>query len=364
MVRIDLWLLMLSVAILSLNLAAQEVQSNDQAATSATDTEIAATGTGGFDKRLAKLDGLLEAARIRHKIPGVAFALVRDDQVIFAKGYGDRDVKQKKPVETDTIFAIGSTTKAFTSSVIAMLVDDGKMEWDDPVTRFLPEFRLNLDTGKDEVTVRDLLCHRTGFTRMGLLWAGGTLTREEIITRIADAEPYAKFREKFHYNNVMYMAAGLCAGEAAESDWDSLIAERIFKPLGMQDSSTTIRVAQKDSRLALGYKWDKDIQAFAHLPMRNLDSVGPAGSINSNVNDMAQWLRFQLSRGKFNNHELITQRHHAETWNKQINMAGRVDYGFGWMLRQWNQQAVIEHVESCAMSADKTRTPPQSEIRG
>jgi len=296
-----------------------------------------------FEERLATLDKRLEEARIKNKIPGLAIAIVKDDQVVFAKGYGHSDVEANTPVDTETLFAIGSSTKSFTGALIAMLVDEGLMQWDDPVTKFLPDFKMKIDTGDKQITVRDLLCHRTGFARMGLLWAGGRLTREEVIRQAAQAEAYAGFQEKFLYNNVMFMTAGICAARAAESDWDSLIAERIFKPLGMKDSDTTIRVAQKDSRLSLGYIWNEDKNTFEHLPMRNLDSIGPAGSINSNVIDMAQWLRFQLAKGRFNDHQLLDEEQHAETWTKQMEIAGGINYGFGWMLQEWNKKQVVEH---------------------
>jgi CubicO group peptidase (beta-lactamase class C family) len=296
-----------------------------------------------IEERLATLDKLLEKERIKHKIPGFAIAIVKDNEVVFSKGYGHRDIEAKKPVEPDTLFAIGSSSKAFTGAVVAMLVDEGKMQWDDPVTKFVPEFKMNVDTGDEEISVRDLLCHRTGFTRMGLLWAGGNLTRDEIIQQATQAKPYAGFQEKFLYNNVMYMVAGQCAGRAAKSDWDSLVAERIFKPLGMSDSSTSIRVAQKDPRLSLGYLWDKDREEFVQLPMRNLDSIAPAGSINSNVIDMTKWVRLQLSNGQFDDQRLLSQEQHAETWARQMKIGGRVHYGLGWMLRDWNQKKVVEH---------------------
>ncbi len=296
-----------------------------------------------FDERLAKLDNLLEARRIKNHIPGMAIAIVKDDEVVFAKGYGHRDLEEKKPVETDTLFAIGSSTKSFTGTLVAMLVDQGKMQWDDPVTKFIPDFKLDIDTGHQQITIRDLLCHRTGFTRMGILWAGGALSREEVVKRASTAKPFADFQEKFLYNNVMFMAAGISAGRAAESDWDSLIAEKIFKPLGMNDSSTTIRVAQKDPRLALGYTWDKDKEEFKQLPMRNIDSIAPSGSINSNVNDMSQYLRFQLSKGRFKDQQLLSEKQHAETWKKQMEIGGGVSYGFGWMLKDWNGKQVVEH---------------------
>lgn len=296
-----------------------------------------------FSQRLENLEKLFEEERVKNKIPGLALAVVKDGEVVFAKGFGYSNLEEKTPVDAETLFAIGSSTKSFTSTLVAMLVDEGKMDWDDPVTKYLPDFKMDVDTGDEQITIRDLLCHRTGFTRMGLIWASGSKTRSEVIEQAMLAKPYADFQEEFLYNNVMYMTSGVCAGRATDSDWDTLISERIFKPLGMKDSTTSIVDAQKDSRLSLGYTWDKDREEFINLPMRNLDSIGPSGSINSNVNDMANWIRFQLANGKFDGKSLLSEEAQAETWTRQIGIAGDISYGFGWMLREWGGKKVVEH---------------------
>ncbi len=299
--------------------------------------------TDDFAARLVALEELLEEERVKNKIPGLAIAVVKDGEVVMAKGFGFSDLEAETPVDSETLFAIGSSTKAFTSTLVAMLVDEGKMDWDDPVTKYLPDFTMDVDTGDQEITLRDLLCHRTGFTRMGLIWAGGSKTRDEVIKQAALAKPYSDFQKDFYYNNVMYMTSGVCAARVMESDWDTLIAERIFGPLQMNDSSTSITVAQKDSRLSLGYTWNKDKEEFTLLPMRNLDSIGPSGSINSNAIDMANWVRFQLAHGEFGGNQLMSEESQAETWKEQIRVGGGVGYGFGWMLRKWNGKEVVEH---------------------
>lgn len=293
--------------------------------------------------RLARLETRLEAERVKLHIPGLAIAVVHEDRVLFSRGFGLRDVEAKKPVTPETIFAVGSTTKAFTSTLIGMLKDDGVLDWDDAVAKHIPSFRLDVDTGEQVITLRDLLCHRTGFTRMGALWAAGTLTRDEILAHAARAKPWGKFREQFLYNNVMYMAAGHAGGLAAGSSWAELIETRIFKPLGMHSSSTSIRVARRDARIAKGYRWDADKGAFTHLPMRKLDVVGPAGSINSNVLDMAQWIRFQLGRGDFDGRRLLAASTHRDTWRRQIAMSGATQCALGWMLQTWKRNRVVEH---------------------
>jgi len=300
---------------------------------------------GTLEQRLDRLVDQLEQQRQTLHIPGMAIAVVKDDEVVLAHGFGVTNIETETPVTPETIFAIGSSTKAFTSTIIGMLVDEGKMDWDDPITDYLPYFTLDIESEDEnaEVTVDDLLCHRTGFTRMGLLFASGELPREEVLRDATAAEPWAGFREKFYYSNVMYLAAGVAAGKAAGADWDTLVAERIFQPLGMESSSTSVGQAQTDSRLSLGYLWEEDLQEYEYKPMRNVDNIGPAGAINSNVLDMAEWVRFQLGHGEFQGRRLISEEQLRETWTSQIEIAGGISYGLGWMLREWEGQPVIEH---------------------
>ena len=254
-------------------------------------------------------------------------------------------METETPVTPETIFAIGSCTKAFTATAVGMLVDEGEMDWDDAITDYLPYFTMDIESEDEtaEVTLRDLLSHRTGFVRMGLLFASGEVPREEILQAATLAEPWVGFNEKFYYSNVMFMAAGMAAAEVAATDWDTLIAERIFEPLGMESSSTSVTQAQTDPRLSLGYIWDEDLQEYEYKPMRNVDNIGPAGSINSNVLDMAQWVRLQLGRGEYEGQRLISEEQLAETWTSQIEITEGVDYGLGWMLQEWEGQPVVEH---------------------
>jgi CubicO group peptidase (beta-lactamase class C family) len=309
----------------------------------------AAPATPGLTPELQqKLDLLveqLEQQRQTHHIPGMALAVVKDDEVILTYGFGNASVEKETPVTPETIFAIGSSTKAFTSTLVGMLVDEGKMDWDDPVTQYLPYFQMNVDSDNesDEPTLRDVLSHRTGFTRMSLLFASGQIPIEEVLLDATKAEPYVPFREKWYYSNVMYMSAGVAAGEADDTDWDTLVTERIFEPLGMNSTTTSVTQAENDSRLASGYLWDEDLQAYEYKPMRNVDNIGPSGAINSNVIDMAQWLRLQLNRGEYEGRRLISEENLRETWTTQIDITENVGYGMGWMIREWEGQPVIEH---------------------
>jgi CubicO group peptidase (beta-lactamase class C family) len=301
--------------------------------------------TGSLEQRLERLVEQLEQQRQALHIPGMAIAVVKDDEVILAQGFGVADIEKETPVTPQTIFAIGSSTKAFTATLVGMLVDEGKMDWDDPVTDYLPYFTLDIESEDEnaEATIRDLLSHRTGFCRMGLLFASGELPREEVLHAATAAEPFTGFREKFYYSNVMYMAAGVAAGKAGGTDWDALIAERIFEPLGMSSSYTSVHQVQTNPHLSLGYFWDEDLEEYEHKPMRDVDNIAPAGAINSNVLDMAQWVRFQLDHGEYEGQRLISEEQLNETWTSHIEIAGEISYGLGWMLQEWEEQPVIEH---------------------
>jgi len=298
---------------------------------------------GSLEWRLDRLVEQLEQQRQTWHIPGMAIAVVKDDEVVLAHGFGVTNVETETPVTPETIFAIGSATKAFTATLVGMLVDEGEMDWDDAITDYLPYFTMDIEDEGAEVAIRDLLCHRTGFVRMGLLWASGEIPREEVLQAATLAEPWTGFNENFYYSNVMFMAPGVAAGEAADTDWDTLIAERIFEPLGMESSSTSVSQAQTDPRLSLGYLWDEDLQEYEYKPMRNVDNIAPAGSINSNVLDMAQWVRLQLGGGEYEDQRLISEEQLTETWTSQIEITEDIGYGLGWMLREWEGQPVIEH---------------------
>lgn len=296
-----------------------------------------------LENRLELFCKRIDERRQELHIPGLALAVVKNDKVVLSRGFGFADVENERPVTPETLFAVGSTTKAFTATAIGMLVDEGKMQWDDPVVKHLPYYDVPVDDNDQAVTIRDLLCHRSGFTRMGILWAAGNTTRQEILETAATAKRWSPFRKKFNYCNVTYMAAGEAAGAASGLGWETLVDQRILKPLGMQDSNMTIAEFKANEDHSLGYKWTEDSSEFEALPMRDLSAVAPAGAINSNSIDMAQWVRFQLARGEFEGKRLISDQQLDETWSRQISMGPEGGYGLGWMLREIDGKRVIEH---------------------
>jgi CubicO group peptidase (beta-lactamase class C family) len=304
----------------------------------------AATEAADLEARLAHLAGTLEAERERQHVPGMAVAVVRGDRVVFARGFGVRDLTTQEKVTPETLFAIGSSTKAFTATAVGMVVDDGKLSWDDPLSRHVPSLSLQVKAAPGEqATLRDALSHRTGFPRMSVLWASGTLSRDEVFQHASRAEPTAGLREKFQYNNVMYSGAGEASARAAGTTWDELVRTRILVPLGMERTYLTSHEAEKTGALATGYTWYEDENRHQRENLRDISSVAPAGSIHSSVADMTAWLRFQLGKGAFGGKRLMKEATLAETHKEQIPVPGLGGYGLGWFVRDWNGQPFVEH---------------------
>lgn len=297
-----------------------------------------------LDERLAWIASEFEAAMHDHHAPGAALAVIKDGEVVLMRGFGVADTDSGRDVTADTRFAVGSTTKAFTATLIGMLADDGLMSFDEKARTHLPMFRLADPTADEQVTIRDLLCHRAGFAVMNGIWYGvPDITREEVLSTMLRAELLHPFRSQWNYSNESFLAAGMAAANAAGSDWDTLIENRIFDPLGMADSNTTYAAAQADPLMAKGYQWDADRGVLEHQPMRSIDAAAPAGSINSSVRDMSRWVIFQLGRGEIEGDRLLSEEMHAETWKKASEMTPTIGYGLGWMIREWQGRRVIEH---------------------
>jgi CubicO group peptidase (beta-lactamase class C family) len=292
---------------------------------------------------LARIEKTLEARRQALHVPGVAFAIVKDDKVIYSHGFGVRDVAGNLPVTPETLFAIGSSTKAFTAMTMLMSADDGKLKLTDSPKRYLSYFRLQDADADAHITLSDILSHRSGLARTDMLWAGGALKPEQLIRALGDVKPTAKLGEKFQYQNLMFLTAGEIVGKVQRAPWTKVVRQRIFKPLGMTQTDTAIETMQRATDFALGYTWDAAKSAYTHLPMRNLAVIAPAGAINSNVTDMARWVQFMLNGGVWNGKRLISEQNFAELTVPRITVAGEMKYGYGWFLRDWNGHKVVEH---------------------
>ncbi len=293
--------------------------------------------------RLEAMTAKLDKRREEVHVPGLSIAIIKNDKIIFTRGLGFVDLEAKRPAEPSTVYMVGSSTKAFTATLVGMMVDEGRMSWDEPAATHLPGFRLKNDELNSKLTIRDMLSHRSGITRTDMAWAGGKASRADVIAALGQAEPKDPFRTKFNYNNPMFLAAGTAAANAAGTNWDAMLKERIFTPLGMISSSSTHEALLADPHAAKGYKWNEDEKKYEFVPARNLDNVAPCGAINSDVLQMSNWVRFQLGRGTFEGKELVKRATIEETWKKTITVGGGVDYGMGWFLRTWNGHREIDH---------------------
>ena len=296
-------------------------------------------------ERLAAMEKEIEKQRIATGVPGVALVVVQGDQIIYLKGLGLRDVANKKPVTPDTLFAIGSSTKAFTAVSVLMSRDDGKLSLDDSPKKVLPYFKLQDPEADKNMTIRDLMCHDSGLPRTDIAWVGGFLTREEGIRLLADVKPTAPFRKVFQYQNLMFSAAGEIASQVQKTSYEQLIKSRILKPLQMTHSNLSVRDLRKAPDFAIGYSPDAAHLGSHSLTLRDIDAVAPAGAINSSARDMAQWLRFLLKRGVGpDGKRLLTEASFAEMVKPQMTILPKaMDYGLGWFVRKWRGTPLLEH---------------------
>jgi CubicO group peptidase (beta-lactamase class C family) len=293
----------------------------------------------------------IEEKRIAWKTPGVAVAVIKDDEVIFSQTFGQRNVEENLPVTPNTIFAIGSSTKAFTATSVAIAVEDGNLDWDKPVRDYLPRFKMKDDFATARISVRDMLCHRSGLPRHDLAWYNSVANREQLIERIAYLEPTRDFRTYFQYQNFMYMAAGYLAGYVEGTTWEDLVRQRIFNPLGMRHSQFSVDESQQTDDYALPYSEKHD--EIVRSDFRNITTVGPAGSINSNLVDMIEWVKLQLNRGKVGEKTIFSEESAHQLHSPQMVIADplweqifgvkQVSYGLGWFIDPYHDQTLIHH---------------------
>ncbi len=277
--------------------------------------ETKAADRSPFDS--AAVDRLVAATMERWQLPGLAIAIVDHDRVVALKGYGVRTLDGKEPVGPDTRFQIGSATKAFTTTLMAMLVDEKKLRWDDPVRAHLDYFRLSDPCADSLVTLRDLVSHRTGLAEHDELWDDSPWSREEVIRRAAFLPLARPFRSQYGYNNIMLMAAGEAAASAARTPWETLVRARIFAPLGMSGTGVSEAEWLGAEDRAAGHKVAEDGRIVPQIPIPN-EPLGPAGTVNSTARDLARWVHFQLGNGTIDGKRFVSAEALEETKSPQI----------------------------------------------
>ncbi|MES2418132.1 MAG: serine hydrolase [Bacteroidota bacterium] len=284
---------------------------------------------------------------------GVAVAVIKGDEIIYSNGFGYRDVENKKPVTANTLFAIGSSTKAFTASLLGLLRKEGKLTFEDKAVSLLPQLHFYNEEMNNQIILRDLMAHRTGLSRYDFSWLlFNTANRDSIIARVKYMKPSAAVREKWFYNNFMYLAQGMIVERLTGKTWEQNIKEKFFIPLEMNRSNTNIKALQNDSDAALPYTVAKD-NVIKKVDYYNINGMGPAGSINSSVNDMANWLKVWISGGYFKKKEILPTSYIGEAASSQMVMAPALpgqqndvflaNYGLGWMISSYRGHYMVEH---------------------
>ena len=306
---------------------------------------------------LAGFDAGVASAVQDWRVPGLAVAVVKDGAVVFSKGYGVRELGKPAVVDTHTLFAIGSTTKAMTAALIAMLVDEKKLAWDDAVVKHLPWFQLSDPYLTREITVRDLLTHRAGLGNADYLWYGQATDSREILRRVRLLSPAYSLRSSFIYQNVMYAAAGAVIETATGQTWGDLIRTRLFEPLGMSETIATAATLARQPNVAMPH--DLIEGKLRTIENASVDGVAPAGSVWSSVHDMAKWTALLLNNGKVGDRVLLKPETVEELFKPQtlvtkdgfyptsrLTMPKWTTYGLGWFQQDYRGRSLDFHTGS------------------
>lgn len=303
----------------------------------------------------AELDDIVSKTQSTFNVPGIAVAIVKDGKVVLSKGYGVTNIKTQQKVDGNTLFGIASNSKAFTSAALAILVDEGKINWDDKVKKYLPEFKMYNSYVTEEFTIRDLLTHKSG---LGLgagdlmIWPDGhNFTPKDIVKNIQYLKPVSGFRTKYDYDNLLYVIAGEVVAKVSGKSWCDFVEERIMKPIGMQNSAASwSRLKDTSNTIVPHVPTDGKLEVIARYKNSIFDA---AAGLYSSTNDLSKWLITQMNKGKFgNNQQLFSEKQHKEMWTPQTILPERNSYpyktnfrayGLGWQLTDYNGYLQVSH---------------------
>lgn len=307
----------------------------------------------------ADLDAYIVKGLQDWKLPGLSIAIVKNDSIVYTKGFGVRTLGKPEAVDAQTLFGMMSTTKAMTALAVAMLVDSGKVAWDDPVSKHLPWFQLADPYVTRQITVRDLLRHNTGLGNADLLWVRGDLTTREILERVARLPLEYSLRSSFIYQNVMYQAAGEVVAAASGMPWERFVKTRIMDPLGMTRSQPTLEAVQgmHDTNVSTAHF---EIDGVTHpIEEAPVDRVPAAGAAWSTAEDVAKWVRFLLDSGRVNGKRLVSETNFRELFKPQAMVPAAefyptialtkphwMTYGLGWFQQDYRGKFVAMHTGS------------------
>lgn len=304
-----------------------------------------------MDHVLNNLSEQVDALLNGWNLPGVSVAIVKDNEIVLTRGYGKRDVASDLPMTESTVLPIGSTTKSFTALILSMLVDEGKLQWDEPVKNYIPWLTLSNPVLTENVTVRDLLSHRTGMPKYDVHGVFCTKDdRKAMVEDLQHLQTNADLRSILQYSNQMVMLAGYVAEVVTGKTWEELVKERIWKPLGMDSTNATIGELLNCPEISKGYLFTgTDNMETAYL---SLKGIGPAGAINSCAKDMAQYLLFQLGNGTWEGQELVSltnlnEMHSVQMQGTpyfwQLDELTETNYGLGWFVDLYRGKRMLSH---------------------
>ena len=292
------------------------------------------------------------------QIPGMSVAIVKNNEIIFTKGYGVREIGTNKKVDSKTIFVCASTTKAMTAACMGILVDEGKVNWNDPVIKYLPDFKLYDPYVTRELTLQDLFTHNAGVGNADYLWADNSLTSDEILTKMQLVKPSYSFRSSFIYQNIFYLVAGKVIEKVSGKPWHIFIKERIFDPLGMQHTKALLSDIKEENQAMPHYLINNQP---TRIEMETGDAIGPAGSVNSCADDIALWMQCMIDSSKYKNTRLVQ----PATWQyllqpktivpanefyptRTITKPGFTTYAMGWFQQDYKGHKLNFHTGSLA----------------
>ena len=306
-----------------------------------------------LDDKLKDIDTYADTVMQTWHGPGMAIAIVKDDKVVFQKGYGVRELGKADTVDENTLFAIASNTKAFTTASLAILVDEGKLSWNDRVTKYLPDFQMYDPWVTSQLTIRDIVSHRSGLDTFSgdLLWYDTTYPTDEIIRRIRYLKPVSDFRTRYGYQNLMFITAGRVVEKVSGMKWADFVRTRILTPLGMNRTTTSVRDMKDNYALPHNESGGK----LRALPVGFLDDAIGAVRLNSSVADLSKWIRLQLGRGTFEGKKIFSQEQSWTMW--QPNTIQTISenawknnptrhfnaYGMGWGMYDYYGKKIINH---------------------
>ena len=303
-----------------------------------------------LDKRLKGLDSELEKVLKKLEEPGFAIAIVENDQILYSKGFGYRDYENKIKVDSNTLFAIGSATKSFTSSLLGVLREDEKLDFEDSPIDHINELRFYNSQMNDVISIRDMMSHRTGLPRHDASWYFfPTFSKDSLVSRVKHHKPFTSVRNQWWYNNFMFMLQGVIAERITNKTWSENIKEMIFDPLGMTRSNTSIAELENSENAAFGYSQD-----FKKMDYYKIAGMGPAGSINSSVNEMSKWLITWINKGEYKGKKILPPNYTEEAISSQSVVVANLpdednpglhltNYGYGWFLSSYKGHYRVEH---------------------